>query len=770
MEKDGLKRIEAEWRGGSRSSMDFFPHLSAWLARQDDGQGWTFGRNTSLAALSCVEEYGLQLGAGEEFRVVLRDEYDDFRARFGPSVGFRIFESVEEARLARRAELGPKPVVGDPWLMRMGFFDNSAGAPQFRSLGQRYVLHEMEDMQGGDVLVGVLPTGEGKSLCVHRLLDLGKKLVVVVVPTIALAIDQELEARGVVPSMPDHALAYRPDDTDSSDGIIDRISSGEQKVVFASPEALFGRLKMSLLAAARSGQVAAFVIDEAHMIDAWGVDFRIEFQLLSSFRSALSQAARGGKFPPPCTIFLSATLTQAGLERIRRAFAVDSDSLFVLAGSLRLRKEAHCAIAKVSEADRRENVEFLIRRLPRPLYVFATKREDVEAWRIRLQAMGCDRIGVCHGGTSRWERSQLLEDLRSDPRRVEVVVGNAAFGLGINVRDVRSVLHLCVPENLDRYYQEMGRSGRDWRRVAAIMLWTDADRSVASSVGSRKLITVEKGFKRWSKMQAYWQSRPGGRQGVQIGGQAASNVRHQEWDRKTLLLLQLAGLVEFEDKRWVNGQEVAEIRVRNPEIGDFATWENLVEPVRVKLKKEATDGIGSMQRVLDDPEALDDELAEVYALAVGEDVRWTPSVRGVDFRWRERVRRPSRRGALGAFMGLDELTAEQLVEVVGKLVSDGHIEWRCDTESMKRIWGAILAIPEGLAQCIRFEDPGSLPLHPWVEVRSRGVLDVGELHKAAIFKPGVAVFGRSVRSSHPGRSLRMEFGNRLGMASDLTEE
>jgi len=116
-----------------------------------------------------------------------------------------------------------------------------------------------------------------------------------------------------------------------------------------------------------------------------------------------------------------------------------------------------------------------------------------------LRRQGFTRVAAFTGNTLDTERERLLRDWGED--RIDLMVATSAFGVGVDKADVRTVVHACMPENLDRYYQEVGRGGRDGCSAVSLLCYTPDDLDVAYSLSSGKVITVEKAFARWEAMR-----------------------------------------------------------------------------------------------------------------------------------------------------------------------------------------------------------------------------------------------------------------------------
>ena len=114
-----------------------------------------------------------------------------------------------------------------------------------------------------------------------------------------------------------------------------------------------------------------------------------------------------------------------------------------------------------------------LRHVPRPAVLYVTKVNDAEEWHRRLLDTGFVRVRMLHGKTGREQRERIVDEWRNG--EVDIVVGTSAFGLGIDYPHARSVLHACVPETLDRFYQEVGRGGRDGRASLSLIASTPRD-------------------------------------------------------------------------------------------------------------------------------------------------------------------------------------------------------------------------------------------------------------------------------------------------------
>jgi hypothetical protein len=162
---------------------------------------------------------------------------------------------------------------------------------------------------------------------------------------------------------------------------------------------------------------------------------------------------------------------------------------------------SHCE----TEDDKHDRFIEACRHLPRPLIVYTSlhtseRSTNVQTVRSWLDGAGLTSVASVAGGVSSRKRQQAVRGLRlagDAADDLDIVVATSAFGLGVDIPDVRAVIHLCVPESVDRLYQEVGRSGRDGKASVSMVLWTDMDAEVAQGMAEARLVGDEKAWKRW---------------------------------------------------------------------------------------------------------------------------------------------------------------------------------------------------------------------------------------------------------------------------------
>ncbi len=326
------------------------------------------------------------------------------------------------------------------------------GYPDFRH-GQDGIVCGV--LEGRDVLV-LVPTGGGKSLCYQVPALILPGLTIVVSPLISLMKDQvdTLVRRGISAGM----VSSAQPDAEVAD-TLDRAERGELKLLYVAPERLDGRAFRDRLTRMN---VSLLAIDEAHCISQWGHDFRPSYRRLGSVREIL-------RCP---VIALTATATPAVRDDIAAQMRL-RDYLLVARGFDRPNLGWHVIAARdVAEKDR-----LMLRLLTRRdddgvAIVYAPTRRTVEALADLLNHTGL-RTAAYHAGMSGDDRRRLQDWFMEE--RVRVVVATNAFGMGIDKPNVRLVVHYAMSGNLEGYYQEAGRAGRDGDHSRCVLLHSPND-------------------------------------------------------------------------------------------------------------------------------------------------------------------------------------------------------------------------------------------------------------------------------------------------------
>jgi ATP-dependent DNA helicase RecQ len=551
-------------------------------------------------------------------------------------------------RHSRRTSTG---VPGDP-----AFIDAlGPGFERYVSPGQRQAVRTVLAARAGATVVVSLPTGGGKTEVVlaEALRRPHASTSLVVVPTIGLALDQERRLKSLLRTWGDVEGSERPyayvGDASSDDRaeMRRRVRSGEQRVIFASPESAVGSLAAALFDAASNGALRLLAIDEAHLVAAWGGDFRPEFQLVAGLRTALLRASTAAGYSPFKTVLLSATIPQTTLELLERLFGAPGPFETVVATALRAEPSYWSALC-ATEEERTSRFLEAIAHLPRPIVAYVATRDEAARWAQVLAGAGYRSYRTFTGDSSGTQRREVLASFRgpwAGRRRSDVVVATTAFGVGVDQSNIRAVLHLCVPESLDRFYQEVGRGGRDGHPSLSLLLWESADLAIAESLALERLITPEKGLERWQALQATAVDLGDGRRRLQLNSRPQhlrySSRANRLWNTRTLALMAQSGLIALDaerpgtaresqpdasddpgDKRAV---ESAVVRLQRGDVASADTWTTEVLPIRADLMRAKLDGLASMRRALRPRVRMCEALQAAYTVRIVTGQRIVPA-------------------------------------------------------------------------------------------------------------------------------------------------
>lgn len=323
------------------------------------------------------------------------------------------------------------------------------GYSAFRPL-QREIMEA--SLAGRDVFA-LLPTGGGKSLCFQIPALLRDGLTVVVSPLVALMKDQvdQLQAAGVAATFLNSTLSAK-----EARSRLRGLHQGEYRLLYAAPERLMlDNWRENL----QAWNISALAIDEAHCISEWGHDFRPEYRQLTQLRQLL---------PGIPVMALTATATRRVRDDIIRELNLADPALFV--ASFNRPNLTYRIIPKDRPLD--QISDFVSRRPEESGIVYCASRKTAENVAQALSAEGLSARPY-HAGLTPGERSENQElFLRDD---VRIICATIAFGMGINKPNVRWVIHYDLPKNIEGYYQETGRAGRDSLPGECILLFSAGD-------------------------------------------------------------------------------------------------------------------------------------------------------------------------------------------------------------------------------------------------------------------------------------------------------
>src|SRR5438876_8530009 len=323
------------------------------------------------------------------------------------------------------------------------------GYDEFRPLQQEIIS---DALAGRDVLV-LMPTGGGKSLCFQLPALTRDGLTIVVSPLISLMKDQvdALQTSGIPATYLNSTLDRQ--------GAVARwrgLHRGEYRMLYVAPE----RLMLDMfLERAVNWNIAQFAIDEAHCISEWGHDFRPEYRELKKLRT---------HFPDVPMMALTATATERVRADIVKQLKLREPRCYV--ASFNRPNLAYRVVPKAAPYE--QLLQFIRSRLNDSGIVYCASRKSADSLARNLSEDGISAKPY-HAGLTSAERTKNQEAFLRDD--VRVITATIAFGMGINKPNVRFVVHYDLPKNLESYYQETGRAGRDGLPSECVLLFSPGD-------------------------------------------------------------------------------------------------------------------------------------------------------------------------------------------------------------------------------------------------------------------------------------------------------
>lgn len=325
------------------------------------------------------------------------------------------------------------------------------GYDEFR-LNQQPIIESV--LEGKDVLA-IMPTGGGKSICYQLPAMLLDGLTIVISPLIALMKDQvdALVANGIRAAFLNSTISAT-----EQNNIINATRNGEIKLLYLAPERLFsnGTQFISFLSTLNC---SLFAIDEAHCISQWGHDFRPEY---------LGLAAIKKYFPTTPVIALTASADNVTRNDIAGKLELHQPRTFISSFN---RANISYYIQPKKKAFE-QILEYLHSHKNDTGIIYTLSRASTESIASKLKQVGYN-ADFYHAGLSTNERARVQESFQRDETRI--IVATIAFGMGIDKSNVRYVIHYDVPKNMEGYYQETGRAGRDGLHSDAIMYYSSGD-------------------------------------------------------------------------------------------------------------------------------------------------------------------------------------------------------------------------------------------------------------------------------------------------------
>jgi ATP-dependent DNA helicase RecQ len=325
------------------------------------------------------------------------------------------------------------------------------GYSEFR-LSQEAIIANVLNKQ--DTLV-LMPTGGGKSLCYQLPAVLLDGLTIVISPLIALMKDQvdSLNLTGI-PA----AFLNSSQSTDEQKDIAIRLQSNQLKLLYIAPERLFGA-DNRMMVFLKTLNVVQVAIDEAHCISQWGHDFRPEYLMLAGLKR---------EFPGVPVIALTATADKLTQKDILDKLNLHQPAVFISS----FNRENITYRVNPKQNSFNQLLNFLSTHKEDSGIIYCLSRKSTEALADDLRHEGY-LAAAYHAGLPNEVKAQNQEQFLKD--EIKVIVATIAFGMGINKSNVRYVVHMDLPKNIEGYYQETGRAGRDGLASDALLLYSPGD-------------------------------------------------------------------------------------------------------------------------------------------------------------------------------------------------------------------------------------------------------------------------------------------------------
>ncbi|MFD0750185.1 DNA helicase RecQ [Mucilaginibacter calamicampi] len=325
------------------------------------------------------------------------------------------------------------------------------GYSNFRHQQEEIIAHILN---GKDVLT-LMPTGGGKSLCYQLPAVLLDGLTIVISPLIALMKDQvdSLNINGI------SAAFFNSSQTpDEHQQLFEKLKNNQIKLLYLAPERLFSA-DSKLIDFLQSLPVVQIAIDEAHCISHWGHDFRPEYLMLAGLKKY---------FPSVPVIALTATADKLTQKDILEKLDLKDPAVFV--SSFNRENISYTVVPKRNSFN--QLLAFLDKRKDQSGIIYCLSRKSTEALASNLQAEGFSAEAY-HAGLDNATKARNQEAFLRD--EVKIMVATIAFGMGINKSNVRYVVHIDLPKNIEGYYQETGRAGRDGLPSEAMLYYSPGD-------------------------------------------------------------------------------------------------------------------------------------------------------------------------------------------------------------------------------------------------------------------------------------------------------
>ena len=375
----------------------------------------------------------------------------------------------------RKQENLKQPVVTKQQALRM--LETYFGYTSFRPAQEAPIASLLRN----EDVIGIMPTGAGKSICFQIPALCKPGLTIVFSPLISLMKDQvdgllvQNIPAALINSTLTQAEFYKT---------MYEVRSGKIKLLYIAPERLGSNFFCNVL---RALPIAQVIVDEAHCISEWGHDFRPSYRLIGEWLNSLPKRPIVGAF--------TATATKYVENDIKKLLGLDKANVYVTGFD-----RPNLSFSVIRTPKRMDYVVHYVRQHANENgIIYCATRKDVDRVYENLTRAGI-KVGHYHGGLSDEVRREMQNAYADD--KLQVMVATNAFGMGIDKSNVRYVLHYQMPRNMESYYQEAGRAGRDGASAECILLYSGQDVQVHKYLIEQSIETPERQEVELRKLQS----------------------------------------------------------------------------------------------------------------------------------------------------------------------------------------------------------------------------------------------------------------------------
>ena len=375
----------------------------------------------------------------------------------------------------RKQENLKQPVVTKQQALRM--LETYFGYTSFRPAQEAPIASLLRN----EDVIGIMPTGAGKSICFQIPALCKSGLTIVFSPLISLMKDQ---VDGLLVQNIPAALINSTLTQAEFNKTMYEVRSGKIKLLYIAPERLGSNFFCNVL---RALPIAQVVVDEAHCISEWGHDFRPSYRLIGEWLNSLPKRPIVGAF--------TATATKYVENDIKKLLGLDKANVYVTGFD-----RPNLSFSVIRTPKRMDYVVHYVRQHANENgIIYCATRKDVDRVYENLTRAGI-KVGHYHGGLSDEVRREMQNAYADD--KLQVMVATNAFGMGIDKSNVRYVLHYQMPRNMESYYQEAGRAGRDGAPAECILLYSGQDVQVHKYLIEQSIETPERQEVELRKLQS----------------------------------------------------------------------------------------------------------------------------------------------------------------------------------------------------------------------------------------------------------------------------